>query len=429
MAQTRPRLEQIVFKSAKTGSHNIDAYLEAAEIGSRTLAQLMGDLFDANGNFAPEAIVPEFQIGQSGGELKLQYRTDTGASFIDLIGFFNDRGTFAAGTTYNALDLVTVTAGSSTDLYIVKSDQSGGFSTAASFIASSATQRLMEAPSGVLQQVQDARDDVLQDAGFIEVSTDLQSTSSKIETVSQNLGASQPVTVVGDDLVLSNSKVSTVATNIAAITNVSNNTGEGLAVTKVSDQLGAGLDVTVVADDLDDPLTSKIKITADNIDDVNTVANNIGTGQAITTVANDLNATPSNIANFVGGNLNATINDLTLSGLAVGATSTGASFDLSSQNNHIVELATDGSTLTIENAHQCAPMTPFTIAIIEDATTAALTLSASGFTMTTKFPSGTQPQPSASGSVGPVMILSGFVLEADSSAATATLVFGSVTVS
>ena len=67
MAQTRPRLEQIVFKSAKTGSHSIDTYLENAEIGNRTLAQLMGDLFDASGNFAPEDILPEFRIDQTGG--------------------------------------------------------------------------------------------------------------------------------------------------------------------------------------------------------------------------------------------------------------------------------------------------------------------------------------------------------------------------
>ena len=474
MAQTRPRLEQIVFKSAKTGSHNIDTYLENAEIGSRTLAQLLGDLFDANGNFAPEEILPEFRIDQTGGQTKLQYATD-GTNFEDLVGFFNDRGSFATGTIYNALDLVTVTDGSTTDLYIVKTDQDTAFSSQSDFTASSSTQLITTNSAGILQDVRDARDDVLQDAGFIAVSTDLQADPSKIETVSDNLGANLAVTVVADDLNLGgSSKIAVVNTNIASvnttagsiadvstvaaqltptgdvtvvandldlgasskitqtadnITNV-NNVGNNIAaLTTVSQQIGTGLDVTVVADDLDDGLTSKIKITADNIADVNTVADNIGTGQAITTVANDLNATPSNIANFVGGNLNATINDLTLSGLAVGATSSGASFDVSDKNNHVMDLATDGSTLTIANAHLCAPMTPFTIAIKEDASTSSLTLSSSGFTMTTKFLDATQPQPSASGSAGPVMILSGFVLEADSGATTATLVFGSITVS
>jgi len=195
MAQTRPRLEQIVFKSAKTGAHNIDTYLENAEIGNRTLSQLMGDLFDANGNFAPEAIVPEFQIGQSGGQIQLQYRTDSGASFTDLIGFFNDRGAFSTSTTYNALDLVTTTSGSATNLHLVKTDQSHTFASQADFIASSGTQLLLESPAGVLADVQSARDDVIQDAGFIAVSTDLQATPSLIETVADDLalGASSEI--------------------------------------------------------------------------------------------------------------------------------------------------------------------------------------------------------------------------------------------
>ena len=187
MAQTRPRLEQIVFKSAKTGAHNIDTYLEAAEFGNRTLAQLMGDLFDANGNFAPEAIVPEFQISQSGGQIQLQYRTDSSAAFTDLIGFFNDRGAFSTSTAYDALDLVTTTSGSATTLYLVKTNQQSPFASQADFIASSSTQQLLESPAGVLADVQSARDDVLNDAGFIAVSTDLQATPSKIETVGDDL--------------------------------------------------------------------------------------------------------------------------------------------------------------------------------------------------------------------------------------------------
>ena len=47
---TRPRLEQIRFTSSKTGTHNIDTYLESAEIGNRTLASLLADLFDENSN-------------------------------------------------------------------------------------------------------------------------------------------------------------------------------------------------------------------------------------------------------------------------------------------------------------------------------------------------------------------------------------------
>ena len=468
MPQTRPRLEQITFKSAKTGTQNLDAYLEAAEIGDRTLASLMGDLFDANGNFAPEEILPEFRIDQTGGTTKLQYRTDATNPWEDLVGFFNDRGNFATGTAYNALDLVTVDDGTTVDLYIVKSDQSNtAFSSQSEFVNATSTQLITTNTATILQDVRDARDDVLQDAGFIAVSTDLQADPSKIQTVSDNLGTDQAVTVVADDLNLgASSKIATVNTNISNvnatggsianvntvaaqltptgdvtvvaddITNVTqvssnianvNNVGGNIpAITTVSQQIGTGLDVTVVADDLDDGVTSKIKITADNIADVNTVADNIGVGQAITTVANDLNATPSNIANFVGG-LDATINDLTIQGVAVGNSTSGTSFDLTASNNHVWDLAS-GTTLTIANAHLAGTMQPFTIAVKEDGTATSATLQADGnYTLTLKAPDGTLLQPI--GTSGRVMVYSGFVLETGSSPNTATLVVSAISTS
>lgn len=49
---TKPTTEQIRFNSTTTGSHVLDDYLSAAEIGERTLPDLLADLFDANGSFA-----------------------------------------------------------------------------------------------------------------------------------------------------------------------------------------------------------------------------------------------------------------------------------------------------------------------------------------------------------------------------------------
>lgn len=371
MAQTRPRLEQIVFKSAKTGAHNIDTYLEAAEIGNRTLAQLMGDLFDTNGNFAPEDILPEFRIDQTGGQTKLQYRTDATNPWEDLIGFFNDRGAFATGVAYNALDLVSITVGSTTDLYIVKSDLSA-FNSQTDFINSASTQLITTNTAGILQDVRDARDDVLQDAGFIAVSTDLQATPSKIDTVSNSLGTGQAVTLVGDDLAL-----------------------------------GASSNITKVATD---------------IANVNLVGPNIS---AVTTVANDLNATPSNIANFVGG-LDATIDDLTIQGVAKGAidsTST-TTFDMSTANNYVFDRA-NGATLTLSNSHLCANMQPFTIVIKEDGTNTSLTIQPSG---QFKWQDGNIP--TLSGQTGDRLVISGFVLDPDPNNSTsAEIIAGYVSVS
>lgn len=57
MALTRPVGEQLRFESSKTGSHIIDTYLEAAEMGGRTLASLLEQLFNpTTGNIEPFAM-------------------------------------------------------------------------------------------------------------------------------------------------------------------------------------------------------------------------------------------------------------------------------------------------------------------------------------------------------------------------------------
>ena len=56
MAETRPTGEQLRFLSANTGEHVLDTYMEAAEIGGRTLSDLLDDLFDPanSGTFRSE---------------------------------------------------------------------------------------------------------------------------------------------------------------------------------------------------------------------------------------------------------------------------------------------------------------------------------------------------------------------------------------
>lgn len=46
MARTRVPSEQLNFRSANTGTHLLDTYLEDVEMGGLTLAQLMGKMFD-----------------------------------------------------------------------------------------------------------------------------------------------------------------------------------------------------------------------------------------------------------------------------------------------------------------------------------------------------------------------------------------------
>ena len=51
MAITRPTGDQLRFNSSVNGEIILDAYLEDAEIGNTTLANLLGQAFDTSGQF------------------------------------------------------------------------------------------------------------------------------------------------------------------------------------------------------------------------------------------------------------------------------------------------------------------------------------------------------------------------------------------
>jgi multidrug efflux pump subunit AcrA (membrane-fusion protein) len=72
MSETRIRGEQLRFVSTNTGSHILDTYLEAAEVGGRSLADLLGDVFDASdGSFRADLF--EFRENPStAGELQFR---------------------------------------------------------------------------------------------------------------------------------------------------------------------------------------------------------------------------------------------------------------------------------------------------------------------------------------------------------------------
>ena len=110
MAQTRPESEQVRFESTKTGSHNLDTYLEACEKGTRKLYDMIDDLFDSAGAFDGSLI--EFRIEDS--TRKLQTRAGTfsnpATGWVDLGDnpyTFVQKGAWAASTAYNQTDIVT----------------------------------------------------------------------------------------------------------------------------------------------------------------------------------------------------------------------------------------------------------------------------------------------------------------------------------
>lgn len=107
---TRPRLEQIRFTSSKTGSHNIDTYLESAEIGSRTIASLLSDLFDASANGTFRSDIFAFRTNNGILQFRVGTFTDANTGWQDLdfrVIVGRDAVTFPMATAYPSQSIFT----------------------------------------------------------------------------------------------------------------------------------------------------------------------------------------------------------------------------------------------------------------------------------------------------------------------------------
>jgi hypothetical protein len=114
MAETQPRGEQLRFLSSKTGTHNLDTYLESAERGSKSIGDMLGDIFDSSGVF--DATNFEFQFDPSDNQLEVRVGGSSN-SYVNITSFFNIRGAYSSSsTTYKNFDLVTRSNG---DVHIV----------------------------------------------------------------------------------------------------------------------------------------------------------------------------------------------------------------------------------------------------------------------------------------------------------------------
>lgn len=110
MAFTKPTGEQISFRSSKTGTHGLDAYLEACERSGFTMSALMDNLFTDEGNLNPNAM--QFRVSETDATLpvfqaRFGHYTDANDGWFDTNqNFFNQRGTYASGTNYKRLDMI-----------------------------------------------------------------------------------------------------------------------------------------------------------------------------------------------------------------------------------------------------------------------------------------------------------------------------------
>jgi len=144
MAETRPTGEQLRFISSKTGDWILDTYMEAMEIGDRTVYDLLGDLFDPNNSGVFRSDNFEFRLDSATDKFQVRVGQFANAStgWTDVTYLFGQRGVFSSSNTYQNFDIVTVAA---KDVYIVTGLSAGTtYANEAAFIASSDTTRIVD---------------------------------------------------------------------------------------------------------------------------------------------------------------------------------------------------------------------------------------------------------------------------------------------
>ena len=107
MAFTRPKGEQLELRSSRTGVHVLDTYLEACEKGDITLPALLDKIFDDNGSLNPTSL--GFRVDEATGILQTRfgnYTDQTSGWYNTNQYFFNQKGPYASGESYNRLDMV-----------------------------------------------------------------------------------------------------------------------------------------------------------------------------------------------------------------------------------------------------------------------------------------------------------------------------------
>lgn len=308
MAETQPTGEQIRFRSANTGDHVLDTYLESAEIGGRSLTDLLDDLFDPSNSGTFRASNFEFRFDPSTDKLQFrvgQFASST-AGFTDLTTFFSIEGTFSTSTTYNNFDVVTL---ANKDVYIVHGLSSGTtFSSESNFTSSANTEKLVD--------VSGAQDWASKVNGIVD-STDYSAKAYAIggtgvdtTTGSAKDWATKTGSAVGNTSDFSakhyatTGNVATVASSIAninttaaAIANV-NTTAANIA--NVNTVAGVSSNVTTVAGVSSEVTTLSASANITNMSTLAPVAANIATVAGISSNVTSVAGISSNVTTVAG---------------------------------------------------------------------------------------------------------------------------------
>ena len=173
MSITRVPGEQLIYRSSATGDHVLDQYLEDAEIGGKTLAELLDTLFNDFGEPEPSAFTAllglELRVNAVTKELTFGYSANPGQDDPTGSYIFAWKGAWAATTAYKTTDLLTylgvtyvVTADftspgsfTSTNLSPISTGITGTVNADATDPAAGTLDEKLSVPGGIISVVED----------------------------------------------------------------------------------------------------------------------------------------------------------------------------------------------------------------------------------------------------------------------------------